>query len=787
MSAFEGASGGQGDPVGSRPGGAAGEPPGDRKPRSPRHIKAAARLLQKEARRILKSHGSRIAAEPADSMYACLAAIDTQRTAENWAGVEQQAERLDELLHQHASFARKSALRETLENVGIAVMVALGLRSCFYEPFKIPSGSMMPTLRAGDHIFVNKFVYGVQIPFTTTVVGESVRDIERGEVVVFRYPLDPTEDFIKRVIGLPGDEVRKNGREIAIKRGGQGEFEVVQRTQLSERCLDGTSTKTQANCQLFEETLDDHTYVVRYKTIEDVRDENGGKPQVFKVPEGHLLVMGDNRNESHDSTQWKLTVEAVGADHLLSLTDLRDLTSDTLFTMQRDEALIEQEDGRHDSVTYLASHRSESHDVMLEVWRKPTLGQDHVFETAAAGLPGGKPTTVAELLAGASAGADRDRALEVGAGVDRLQVSSDADARQAVVLLEQASAVLHISCGAGVCRDDAKLGLLIGEVVAKFHRNHAQDARVLLEPPKAVRYTTHWSGRSDGREHFFERKLVKPGSKAGPGAVRDTVRIRAFRKPAEGTAFVRDAALRAFGSGSGSAERVDAIGDDALRVQRPEGPIFVITDAVREIVVVLECGASFCTDAAKGVELAKKVVEGMPAAAGDRRKLRVLLTAGEVPGWEELPVAAPELAEFDRVRLEGTVRGREHTLEIEAWLRPEEGLAAKVTALATSLGLAADTSVAAGGFAGEDDDGFTFVFGVPESSSVVRLACRKGLCPTRESALALAHRAAAKAIDPTAFIDPEAERARPFVPRGNVKGRAERIWLPLSRFWLPIR
>jgi hypothetical protein len=165
----------------------------------------------------------------------------------------------------------------------------------------------------------------------------------------------------------------------------------------------------------------------------------------------------------------------------------------------------------------------------------------------------------------------------------------------------------------------------------------------------------------------------------------------------------------------------------------------------------------------------------------------VLLTGGEVPGWEEVPVGTPELAEFDRVRLEGTVRGREHTLELEAWLRPDEGLAAKVTAVATALGLAGDDSVVPAGFAGEDDDAFHFVFGVVESQTVVRLTCRKGLCPTRDAARALAVRAAAKAVDPTNFIDPNAERPRPFVPRGNVKGRAERIWLPLSRFWLPIR
>ncbi|MBL4683038.1 MAG: hypothetical protein JKY37_00500, partial [Nannocystaceae bacterium] len=132
------------------------------RPLTPRHVRAAAKLLAKEAGKILKKHGGRIAAAPADAMRDCIEKIEALRATEDVAALEQQAKRLDELLHQHASFARKSALRETAENIAIAVIVALGLRSCLYEPFKIPSGSMMPTLRSGDHIFVNKFVYGVQ-------------------------------------------------------------------------------------------------------------------------------------------------------------------------------------------------------------------------------------------------------------------------------------------------------------------------------------------------------------------------------------------------------------------------------------------------------------------------------------------------------------------------------------------------------------------------------------------------------------------------------------------------
>src|SRR5690606_15649021 len=92
-----------------------------------------------------------------------------------------------------------------------------------------------------------------------------------------------------------------------------------------------------------------------------------------------------------------------------------------------------------------------------------------------------------------------------------------------------------------------------------------------------------------------------------------------------------------------------------------------------------------------------------------------------------------------------------------------------------------------GGYAGEDENGYTFLFGVPESESVVRIRCNVGLCSERQEAVALARRAAAKASDASNFIDPEAEQPSPFVPRGHVKGRAERIWLPLSRFWLPLR
>jgi signal peptidase I len=755
----------------------------ERKRRSPRHVRSAARVLQKEARRILRKHGNRIAAEPAEAIRASLAAIDTRRAEEDWEKLEDEAEHLDELLHQHANFARKSAVRETLENILIAVMVALGLRSCFYEPFKIPSSSMMPTLRAGDHIFVNKFVYGIQIPFTTTVVGESWGDISRGDVIVFRYPINESEDFIKRVIGLPGDEIRVVGRSVSIKRAGESEFEEIQRKPMPEKCLDETGTKTAGNCTVYEETFEGKTYAVQYMLNAEDRDDLLPNVRTLKVPEGHLLVMGDNRNRSHDSLAWLVTVEAVGADKLLTLKDLRDLTSDNLFSLVRPDDVDVAGDGRHDAVTYLASHRSESHDLRLEVWRKPTLGAVPIFTASADALAGARPTTMAELLADMPEGPERDRALEVGGGIDRLVVAEDPEERTILALLEASHTVIELVCGGGVCRDQAKLGLRLAEIVGKFHGNHQQDTRTLLEPPKTVRYTPQWSGRGDTREHLFERRIAKPGTK-GPAA---EMRLRAFRKPEEGIDRVRDAALAAFDSDTATATRVPELGEQAFRVDAEQAFVFVVADTVRDIAIVFECGRQACGDAEAAGTIAARVVEGMPAASTDRRKMRVLMTTGDLPGSEELPVAVPELYEYDRIDLQGTVRGREHSVEIEAWLKPPEGVAAKVAAIGTTRSLAADASVREGGMAGEDDDAHHLVFPVPESETVVRLSCHKGLCPTRDAALQLARRAAGKAVDPTAFIDPDAERPRPFVPRGNVKGRAERIWLPLARFWLPIK
>ncbi len=758
-------------------------------PRSPRQVRAAARILHKEASRILKKFGGRVAAEPAAQMRECLTAIETLRERQDWRGLQTEAERLDELLEQHADFARKSALRETVENIAIAVLIALGLRSCLYEPFKIPSGSMMPTLRKGDHIFVNKFVYGVQIPFTTTVVGESLGTIVRGDVVVFRFPLDETQDFIKRVVGLPGDEIKVRGRQVSIKRAGESEFSELPRERLEERCYDETGKKPVANCTLYRETAGDHTYVVRYRLQAEERSELSPPERIWKVPEGHLMVMGDNRNDSLDSRRWEVEVEAVKADGLLTTRDLRDLTDERSYSMVRADTLDEQANYSHDHVIYRASHRSPAHDLGLEVWREPSLGAEAVFAAKTAVLDNAEAMEWTNLV-GPGQGAEHDGLLRHGEDIAKLQVGGVADARMVVVRLTKPQAVVALSCGREVCADEPTLARQLGEVLDRFGQNRGREARELLVHPSSpsTNYSSQFKSRHNPRDHFYERRFASAEA-TGPRA---QVRLRAFRRPDEGVALVRDAALRHVGiepdgPDAPPAQVADDTGAESWVLDGGDQWTTVIADTARDMVVVFECGKAVCEREARARELSGQIQQRMPRAAGDRRRMPGLLGVQDLDGLPETPTARPELAAYDRVTLEATAKGEAHSVELEAWLSPEGGAAAKVQELQQQQGLTADDAALDGAYGASTEDGIVFVFPVEATDTVVRMSCRPGLCASREPAVALARRAANRAADRDNFIDPEAKRPQPFVPRGNVKGRADRIWLPISRFWLAVR
>ena len=160
------------------------------------------------------------------------------------------------------------------------LLFVLVIRSFIFEPFRIPSGSMMPTLLQGDFIFVKKYSYGLRLPVTETKILE-IGSPERGDVVVFRLPSDPGINYIKRVVGLPGDQVVYerhrlliNGQEIAL-----------------EQHPDATSQEPR-----FIEQLGDREHeILITNAAYMVRDG------VYTVPEGHYFMMGDNRDNSRDS------------------------------------------------------------------------------------------------------------------------------------------------------------------------------------------------------------------------------------------------------------------------------------------------------------------------------------------------------------------------------------------------------------------------------------------------------------------------------------------------------
>jgi len=172
---------------------------------------------------------------------------------------------------------KKSVGREYLESIVVAVILALFIRTFAVQAFKIPTGSMEPNLLIGDHLLVNKLVYSPSLgPFEDTLFGK--KRIERGHVVVFKFPEDPTRDFIKRVVGLPGETVEIRGRQVLV----------------DGRPLDEPYAH-------FDQTPlrpDDVEYGLQ--AGDSVREKWG--PQV--VPPGQLLVLGDNRDNSRDSRYW---------------------------------------------------------------------------------------------------------------------------------------------------------------------------------------------------------------------------------------------------------------------------------------------------------------------------------------------------------------------------------------------------------------------------------------------------------------------------------------------------
>ncbi len=193
--------------------------------------------------------------------------------------------------------SRKSGgLWETVKTVVYAVLIALFIRTVAYEPFNIPSGSMIPTLLIGDYLFVSKFSYGYSrhsLPFSLPLIPSRVMVTppERGDVAVFKWPNDNKTDYIKRVIGLPGDRIQVRGGRLHIN-GKRVRRERVE--DFIERDERGRSRRVPQ----FIETLPGGR---KHRILEYTDAGELDNTEIFTVPKGHYFMMGDNRDNSSDS------------------------------------------------------------------------------------------------------------------------------------------------------------------------------------------------------------------------------------------------------------------------------------------------------------------------------------------------------------------------------------------------------------------------------------------------------------------------------------------------------
>jgi signal peptidase I len=165
--------------------------------------------------------------------------------------------------------SKKNLIWEYTEAIITALILALVIRAYVIQAFKIPSGSMIPTLLIGDHILVNKFIYGTTIPFTDKRI-LILRNPEKGDIIVFKYPENPKKDFIKRVIATGGDVIEEKNKVVYV------------------------------NGQALKEPYAVHSDASVRPPGNDPRDNFGP----IKVPKGKLFMMGDNRDQSYDSRYW---------------------------------------------------------------------------------------------------------------------------------------------------------------------------------------------------------------------------------------------------------------------------------------------------------------------------------------------------------------------------------------------------------------------------------------------------------------------------------------------------
>lgn len=273
-----------------------------------------ANALHEELRRIERTHHRALKKKLSSDVHAQISGARLRlegamrATSFDQAELESAHAALDALMRKHLEPWRKGEMRDYIESIGFAIVVALLLRAGVVEAFKIPSGSMIPTLSIGDHIFVNKFIYGPVVPGTDTRLLNQLPP-ERGDVLVFKFPENTSQDFIKRAIALPGDTLEVIGGRPLIN------------GWLLPNCDVGPYEIEGQRHEAFVEYLHDRAYLTllnRPPTQTGCRSTSecgisescraglcGDLDGPFQVPDGQFYVLGDNRSNSHDSRSWR--------------------------------------------------------------------------------------------------------------------------------------------------------------------------------------------------------------------------------------------------------------------------------------------------------------------------------------------------------------------------------------------------------------------------------------------------------------------------------------------------
>jgi len=176
------------------------------------------------------------------------------------------------------------------------ILIVLVLRSFLFEPFRIPSSSMRPTLVVGDFILVNKFTYGLRLPVIDTKILD-VNDPQRGDIMVFRYPENPSIDYIKRVIGIPGDRIEYRNRRLFVN------GKAAEMTKQGSHLWMNNQCHTIDSLRFREQTADtNHEILIIPRRPSRAEGE-------WVVPEGHYFMLGDNRDNSRDGRYWGFVPE----------------------------------------------------------------------------------------------------------------------------------------------------------------------------------------------------------------------------------------------------------------------------------------------------------------------------------------------------------------------------------------------------------------------------------------------------------------------------------------------